>query len=201
MAKWIFALLLVSAGTQARELAPPTDGCAVLNDIIYEEVTASRWGITGADLVHTNMSEPSIVICTNTAQTVSKAFVQAMRVIGGEVEWQGSVDRREETCLSGFIEQCRPRGRGALRPLWHAVSNTVLQAMPEGSAADRSIFNRKSMRLAVRASLRTSNVAIVDDACTTESSRSGASGVHSGPGHFSWMTIAEGFRLEQLRID
>ena len=152
--------ICLAACTQARELAPPTDGCAVLNNIIYEEVTASRWGITGADLVHTGMGEPSIVICTNTAQTVSKAFVQAMRVIGGEVEWQGSSDRREEICLSGFIEQCRPRARGTLRPLWHAVSNTVLQAMPEGSAADRSIFNRKSMRLAVRASLRRSNVAV-----------------------------------------
>ena len=160
MAKWIFALLLVSAGTQARELAPPTDGCAVLNDIVYEEVTASRWGITGADLVHTSLGEPSIVICTNTAQTVSKAFVQAMRVIGGEVEWQGSVDRREETCLSGFIEQCLPRGRSVLRPLWNAVSTTVLRAMPEGSATDRSIFNRESMRLAVRASLRPGNIAV-----------------------------------------
>lgn len=160
MAKWIFALLLVSAGAQARELAPPTDGCAVLNDIVYEEVTASRWGIMGADLVHTSMGEPSVVICTNTAQTVSKAFARAMQVIGGEVEWQGSIDHREETCLSGFIEQCLPRGGGVLQPLWRAVSNTVLRAMPEGSAADRSIFNRDSMRLAVRASLRTSNVAV-----------------------------------------
>jgi len=160
MAKWIFALLLVSAGTQARELTPPTDGCAVLNGIVYEEVTASRWGIRGADLVHTGMGEPSIVICTNTAQTVSKAFVQAVRVIGGQVEWQGSIDLREETCLSGFIEQCLPRGRGVLRPLWHAVSDTVLRAMPEGSATDRSIFNREAMRLAVRASLSGNNIAV-----------------------------------------
>jgi hypothetical protein len=186
MAKWIFALLLVSAGAQARELVPPTDGCAVLNDIVYEEVTASRWGITGADLVHTNMSEPSIVICTNTAQTVSKAFAQAMRVIGSELEWQGSVDRREEICLSGFIEQCLPRGRGVLQPLWHAVSKTVLAAMPEGSAADRSIFNRDSMRLAVRASLRARGMAIVDSLCTDDSRRRGAPGIHSGWGDRFW---------------
>jgi len=179
MAKWIFALLLVSAGTEARELTSPTDGCAVLNDIVYEEVTASRWGITGAGLVRSHIGEPSIVICTSTAQTVSKAFAQAMRVIGGEVEWQGSVDHREEICLSGFIEQCRPRGRDLSRPLWHAVSHTVLRAMPEGSAADRSIFNRDSMRLAVRASLRARNVAVVDGWCTSESSRGGAPGVHS----------------------
>jgi hypothetical protein len=51
--------------------------------------------------------------------------------------------------------------------------------MPEGSAADRSIFNRDSMRLAVRASLRARNVAVVDGWCTSESSRGGAPGVHS----------------------
>ena len=161
MAKWIFALLvLAGAGAQAHELPQPTDGCAVLNDIVYQEVTASRWGTGGTDIAQTSMLEPSIVVCTNTTETVSKAFVDALRVVGGEMQWLEDFDQREDTCLSGFIEQCRPRGRSTLRPLWHAVSNTVLQAMPEGSAADRSIFNRKSMRLAVRASLRRSNVAV-----------------------------------------
>lgn len=161
MAKWMFALLvLISTGSQARELALPTDGCAVLNEIIYQEVTASRWGMTGADLAHTNMLEPSITVCTNTARTVSKAFANAIQAVGGEFAWQGSFDLRTEICLSGFIEQCLPQGRALSRTQWEAVSKTVLRAMPEGSAADRSIFSNESMRLAVRASLRASNVAV-----------------------------------------
>ena len=163
MAKWIFAVLVfLSAGAEARELSPQNDGCAVLNEIIYEEITASGWGITGADLVYTNFREPSVVVCTSTTQTVSKAFSDAMRAIGGEVSWQGSFDQRADTCLSGFIEQCMPANRGYGVPLegvstfksWEAISETVTRAMPEGSATDRSIFGRESMRLAVRASLR-----------------------------------------------
>ena len=161
MAKWIFALLvLTGSGVQAHELLQPTDGCAVLNDIVYEEVTASRWGITGADLAQTSMLEPSIVVCTNTTETVSKAFADALRVVGGELQWQEDFDQREDTCLSGFIEQCRPRSGGFSLSLWQAVSATIVRAMPEGPAADRSIFSRESMRMAVRASLRTSNIAV-----------------------------------------
>lgn len=161
MAKWIFALLvLASAGTQARELTSSADGCAVLNEIIYEEITASRWGMRRADLAFSNMLEPRVVFCTDTVQTVSRAFAQAIRVVGGEVEWQGNFDPGADTCQSGFIEQCQPRGRGVSRPLWQAVSNTVVRAMPDGPAADRSIFSRESMRLAVRASIRRNNIAV-----------------------------------------
>jgi hypothetical protein len=161
MAKWIFALLvLAGTGAEAHELVQPVDGCAVLNEIVYEEVTASRWGISGADLAHTNMLEPSIVICTNTTATVSKAFADAMQAVGGELQWQDNFDQREDTCLSGFIEQCRPRSGGFSPSLWQALSATIVRAMPEGPAADRSIFSRESMRMAVRASLRTSNIAI-----------------------------------------
>jgi len=163
MAKWIFAVLvLASAGAQAHELVSQPNGCAVLNEIIYEEVTAAGWGITGADLAHTNFREPSVVVCTSTTQTASKAFSAAMRDIGGDVSWQEGFDDREDTCLSGFIEQCIPRSRGYHRRLggitefnsWSAISDAVKRAMPEGPAADRSIFNRESMRLAVRAALR-----------------------------------------------
>lgn len=161
MAKWKFAVLvLLSAGAQANGLSPQVGGCAVLNEIIYEEVTAAGWGMTGADLVFTNFREPSVVICTNTAQTVSEAFSIAMRAVGGDVSWQGGFDQRVDTCLSGFIEQCVPRSYP--RPLggadtfksWRAISDTVIRAMPDGSAADRSIFSESSMRLAMRAQLR-----------------------------------------------
>jgi len=69
MAKWIFApLVLLSIGAQANGLAPSLGSCVVLDQIIYEDVTASGWGMTGADLVFTNFREPSVVVCTSTAQ-------------------------------------------------------------------------------------------------------------------------------------
>ena len=163
MAKRIFALLvLYSAGAHAHGLSPQVDGCAVLNEIIYEEVTAAGWGMTGADLVFTNFREPRVVICTNTAQTVSKAYANAMRAVGGEVFWPEGFDQRADTCLSGFIEQCEPANRGYPRQLngastfkpWRAISDTVLSAMPDGSATDRSIFSGESLRQALRSSLR-----------------------------------------------
>ena len=166
MAKWIFAaMVLMSASAQGHQLVPQSDGCAVLNEIIYEEITAAGWGITSADLAHTNFREPSVVICTSTAQTASKAFAAAMRAIGDEVSWRESFDERADTCLSGFIEQCMPRNRGYPRPLggfsefksWSAISDVVTRAMPEGSASDRSIFSRKTMRLAIRLALKKRN--------------------------------------------
>jgi len=167
MAKWIFALMVfLGAGAQARELEPRPDGCAVLNEIIYEEVTAAGWGITGADLVHTNFREPSVVVCTRTAQTASRAFASAVRAVGGDIAWRESFDVRADTCLSGFIEQCMPRGyplsldASSSFESWWAISDTVMRSMPEGSAVDRSIFSRKSMRLAVRAALQRSERAL-----------------------------------------
>ena len=99
------------------------------------------------------------------AQTASKAFATAVRPVGGDVSWRWSFDELADTCLSGFIEQCMPRNRGYSSPLggssefnsWRAISDVVMRAMPEGSAADRSIFSRESMRLAMRAALQRSD--------------------------------------------
>lgn len=163
MAKWIFAVLvLTSASAHANGFSPQVNGCAVLNEIIYEEVTAAGWGITRADLVHTNFNEPSVIVCTSTTQTVSKAFASAVSAVGGSVSWEPGFDQRVDTCLSGFIEQCMPRNARYTQPVfasttvasWQAISDAVVRAMPEGSAADRSIFSTRSMRLAVRAALQ-----------------------------------------------
>lgn len=163
MAKWTFALLaLLSAGAQADGLSPQTDGCAVLNEIVYEEITAAGWGISNADLVFTNFNEPSVVVCTSTTQAVSAAFSSALTAIGGDVSWDEGFDPRVDTCLSGFIEQCMPRYRNFGQPAlasnavvsWQTISGIVVQAMPEGSATDRSIFSTESMRRAIRAALR-----------------------------------------------
>ena len=163
MAKWSFALLVfLSAGVQADGLSPQTGGCAVLNEIIYEEVTAARWGITGADLVFTNFNEPGVVVCAKTTEAVSAAFASAMTAVGRDVAWDDGFHPRAETCLSGFIEQCTPRSLAFAQPAlassatvtWQAISGVVVRAMPEGSATDRSIFSTESMRRAVRAALR-----------------------------------------------
>ena len=73
MAKRIFALLVfLSAGAQANGSAQQLGGCIVFNEIIYQDVTASGWGMTGADLVFTNFREPSVVLC-NTTMLPAKA--------------------------------------------------------------------------------------------------------------------------------
>ena len=78
MAKWIFAaLLFLGAGAQANGLTQQSGGCIVFNEIIYEEVTASGWGMTGADLVFTNFRDPSVVMCNDTTQSMSAEFTRA----------------------------------------------------------------------------------------------------------------------------
>ena len=162
MAKWIFAVLaLLATGAHADGLSPQGDGCALLNEIIYEEVTAAGWGMTGADLVHTNFNEPSVVVCTSTTQAASAAFASAVSAVGGEVSWdRGGIDPAD-TCLSGFIEQCLPRYSSLMQPQlassavlsWQGISEVVVAAMADGSATDRSIFSPDSMRRAVRSEL------------------------------------------------
>ena len=163
MAKWIFAVLAsLATGAHADGLSPQGDGCALLNEIIYEEVTAAGWGMTGADLVHTNFNEPSVVVCTSTTQTASAAFASAVSAVGGEVSWdRGGIDRAD-TCLSGIIEQCQPRFGNFMQAQlssdsaisWQAVSDVVAAAMPDGSATDRSVFSTEILRRAVRTALR-----------------------------------------------
>jgi hypothetical protein len=109
-----------------------------------------------------------VASCGRTTETVSRAFKAAMQAVGTDVTWSSLRDPRMEACLGGFIEQCDLDG-GPYQPLildawgvdvmssWSAVQNTVRQAMPEGSAADRSIFSRESMRRALRQSLNSRN--------------------------------------------
>jgi hypothetical protein len=79
MAKWSFAVLVVlSAGAQANGLAQRADGCVVVNEIIYQEVTASGWGMTGADLVATNFREPRAVVCTSTLPAARAALTRKL---------------------------------------------------------------------------------------------------------------------------
>jgi len=130
MAKWKLAVLVVlGAGAEAHELQPQADGCAVLEQVIYDEVTAASWGVTGTDTSLVSFEEPIVVVCSHTTRTATKAFATAMQMMGHDDTWLVS-------------------------SAWIAVSRALKLAMPEGTASDRSIFNRDSLRRAVRSAVR-----------------------------------------------
>ncbi len=162
MAKWIFAVLVtVGASAQAHEIASREDDCAALEQVIYEEVTAASWGMTGADTSLTNFNSPGILICLRTTLAVTKAFTAAMQTVGQNVTWNIPIDPGMEACLGGDIRQCITTP-GPYRPVaqlddtwrisgaWSAVSSAVQKSMPDGSASDRSVFDRDLLRRAVR---------------------------------------------------
>lgn len=109
MAKRIFALLVfLSAGAQANGPETNSSGCVMHDEIIYEEVTASGWRKTGADLVFTSFQEPAAVICTGMAQTVSAAISSAMPLRRNAVTRQVDIGRQNG---KGGVCQRRYRGR------------------------------------------------------------------------------------------
>lgn len=161
MTKRIFALLVfLGAGAQAHEVTTRSDGCVLLDQIIYEEVTAAAWGVTGAELALTQMDEPDVVVCRHTVQTVSKAFTTAMQMTGALLP----IDPDMEGCMNGDLTRCfetpdpfypiteLPDSFSAMNS-WKAVRDTAIRAMPEGASTDKSEFSpdaiRKALRLAV----------------------------------------------------
>ncbi len=163
MAKWIFALLVfLGASVYAHELQPQNDGCALLDEIIYEEVTAAAWGLGDTRL--TDMSASGAVVCAQTTHTASKAFSSAMQSVGMDVTWNLPIEPDMDACLSGIIERCvttpsphlvwgRLDDSFFVSNTWSAVSKVVKSAMLEGTTTDRSIFSRDSLRLAIRSAV------------------------------------------------
>lgn len=166
MAKWIFAVLVFfGASAEAHELQPHKDGCVVLEQVIYEEVTAASWGVTGTDISSVNFEEPGVVVCSRTTRTATKAFATAMQMVGQDVTWNLPMDPGMEACLGGEIERCittpspylpvtRLDDTWRVSSVWTAVSSALKLTMPEGTAPDRSIFSRDSLRRAVRSAVR-----------------------------------------------
>jgi len=166
MAKWVFALLVfLGASVHAHELQPQVDGCALLEEIIYEEVTAAAWGMAASDTVQMGIGVSGTATCTQTTHAVSKAFSSAMQSVGLDVVWNPPIDPGMDACLSGVIEQCittpsphlvfsRLDDTYFVANTWAAVSKAVKSAMPDGTAADRSIVSRDSLRRAVRSAVR-----------------------------------------------
>lgn len=167
MAKWKFAVLImtslaataVSETARAQNAFSGVDGCAVLAQVIFTEVTSSAWyGSDGFSPVSGRPTETRVTVCADTARTVTAAFSSAMATIGSQVHWGYSDDEMGDRCLSGFLHQCYPEryppGGGAA---WRALSKTVEQAMPRGVASDQSVFTAAAMGRAIRTSLAMSN--------------------------------------------
>ncbi len=168
MAKWTFAVLvLFGVSAEAHEAQPDQqeDGCAVLEQLIYEEVTAVSWGMTGSDTPLRRLDVPGVVVCLDTALATSKAFAAAMQAVGQVVTGNLPIDPGMEGCLGGDIEQCittpspwlpvaRLDDNWQISSAWDAVSSAVRQAMPHGSVSNHSVFSRDALRRAVRAAVR-----------------------------------------------
>ena len=168
MAKWTFAaLILFSVTAEAHEAHPEQqeDGCAILEQLIYEEVTAVSWGMTGSDTELRKFDAPGVVVCMDTTLATSKAFATAMQTVGQAVTWNLPIDPGMEACLGGDIEECittpspwlpatRFDGNWQISSVWDAVNSAVRQAMPRESAPNYRAFSRDALRHAVRAAVR-----------------------------------------------
>ncbi|MGI9236369.1 MAG: hypothetical protein ACR2QZ_03185 [Woeseiaceae bacterium] len=150
------ATLAMSINVRADQSFVGTDGCAVLAQVVYSEVTAAVWGTPGvASPSAGNAFRTDISICNRTAQTVSQAFSVAMASIGSPVRWPAPPNDPGDRCLSIHLDQCYP-GRtrlGGNSLMWNALSDTIRIAMPEGTASDRSIFIEGAMRMALRSAM------------------------------------------------
>lgn len=153
----IVSTLVVSVNVRADQAFAGADGCAVLAQLVFAEVTAAAWD--GAPLYSVSNGHAAgvdITVCNRTAQTVSEAFALAMSSIGTGFSWHFPTEDPGDHCWGGFLEQCYPRREpvGVEAAAWAAVSTTVRYAMPLGSASDKSVFSVRAMRKALRAALQ-----------------------------------------------
>ena len=149
--------LAISGQARAEQSRRHAEGCTVLAEIIYSEVTAAIWrGPHALGSVSDERSSHGITVCAQTSRTVSKAFSTAMISVGADIRWDDAPPHPGDFCLSGFLEQCYPDRYPLQSPVgsWSAVSATVQRAMPFGVASDQSIFSQGALRLALRAALQ-----------------------------------------------
>lgn len=165
MTKWSWAALLAFSGAaQAHELPLRVDGCAVLHQIVYAEVTAAAWGTWPVD-VSPGAPRVGVLVCGDTSRTVSHAYEEAVQAIGGLVHSDSLFEPRMDECLVSEVVECGPE-IGPYAPLilsaerragaasWRAVAAVVWQAMPEGMPGNRAVFSPEVLRRSLRFSLR-----------------------------------------------
>ena len=149
--------LAISGQVRAEQSRRHAEGCTVLAEIVYSEVTAAIWrGPHALGSVSDERASHGIAVCAQTSRTVSKAFSAAMISVGTDIRWDDAPPHRGDFCLSGFLEQCYPDRYPLQSPVgsWSAVSATVQRAMPLGVASDQSVFSQGALRLALRAALQ-----------------------------------------------
>ena len=164
MAKRNFAALLFasiaavafSTDVRADQAFTGSDGCAVLAQLVYSEVTGAAWrspAESSSSMGDTFRAD--ISICNRTARTVSKAFALAMSSVGSVVSWDYPSGDPGDYCWGGFLDQCYPQRAplGVEANTWAAVSGTIRYAMPGGPASDQSVFSRSAIRQALRSAL------------------------------------------------
>lgn len=150
------AMLALTNNSRADDAFTAADGCAVLAQLVYSEVTSAAWYGPGTIRpLPDDAGDSRIIVCSQTTRTVSHAFTLAMTSTGVPVRWAYPTDDRGDYCWSGFLDQCYPdRERlGQSSRTWNAVSKIVKRAMPNGIATDQSIFNPSTLRLALRFAL------------------------------------------------
>ena len=163
MAKRNFAALMLASiaaaafpvNVRADQAFAGADGCTVLSQIVYSEVTAAAWGGPPVSSSVGEAFSADVSTCNRTARTVSKAFALAMTNVGSDIYWRYPSEDPGDYCWSGFLDQCYPRRAplGADADTWMAVSATIRYAMPSGPASDQSIFSGGAMRQALRSVL------------------------------------------------
>lgn len=147
------AILTLSNNARAEEHYIGVDGCAVLAQLVYTEVTAAaRYGPDGMRTLVDEANDTGIAVCYQTTRTVSRAFNSAMTSMGSQVRWGYPSINPGDACLSTCLDQCHPDS-SRLGATWRAVRKTVRQAMTDAVTTDQSIFNSSTMRRALRFAL------------------------------------------------
>ena len=155
------AALTLSANARAGQAFAGADGCAVLAELIYTEVTAAAWSISAIGARHAGeATRADVSICNRTVQTVTKAFTLAMSSVGVPVRWGAASISPGDTCMSHYLDQCYPNRSRLDRSeaTWMAVLDIVSRAMPYGAVTDQSVFDSSTMQWALRAALNERSV-------------------------------------------
>ena len=155
----VFAVLLTST-VQANAIK--IDGCAELARVVYDEVQASvLYGPGKSGPWYIGPEQGEIRFCDTVAETVSRAFTQAMASAGHKVYWPAAAPG-EHLCLSAYLSQCRPGGGGSMPPAqgeylaWKVVSGVVMQHMYNPRSSNEVRFRSDELRLRLGLALRNS---------------------------------------------
>ena len=162
------ALLALSEG-RAQTARPfiSADGCAILATTVFEQLTMSAWPSPGDRVLPPGESE--VLICNQTARTVSSAFTMAMATMNVYISWRDPRDIRGDVCLSGDLSQCYPH-RNPYVPItdsselafvyasWSAVQAATLRYAEAGGHSNTTRFSPALLKNELRRSMAKSSM-------------------------------------------